>query len=342
MNVLWQNHLQARGAVIEDDSIAHFGNPKAELEAAKSGTVIADLSHFGLINFSGEDAQSFLQGQLSCDVRQASTTNAQYGSYCTPKGRMLASFLLWRSDGGYFMQLPRSLREHMQKRLAMFVLRAKVKVADSTDALIRLGVAGAEAEKLLVKQFGDGPAAKLGVLHGESGTIIRLSETRFEIVAELVQATALWNALMAEATPAGAACWDWLDIKEGIPFIVPTTQDQFVPQMANLEAIGGVSFQKGCYPGQEIVARAQYLGKLKRRMYLANIQSATSPVAGDELFSRDLEDQASGMIVNAAPSPDGGYDALAVIQVSSAEAGEIRWKGLEGPVLRLMPLPYAV
>lgn len=342
MNSLWQNHLHVRGAVVEAERVAHFGNLKAELDAARSATVIADLSHFGLINFSGKDAEAFLQGQLSCDVRQVSTGSAGYGSYCTPKGRMLANFLLWRSEGGYSMQLPQSLREHIQKRLAMFVLRAKVKLADCSDSPIRLGIAGAGAETLITKQLGEVPAASLGVIHGEFGAIIRLSEDRIEVVAGPEQATALWDELRKDALPVGALCWDWLDIREGIPYIVPETQDQFVPQMANLEVIGGVSFNKGCYPGQEIVARAQYLGKLKRRMFLANIQSATPPAPADELYSTDTEGQASGMIVNAAPSPDGGYDALAVIQVSSAEAGDVHWKNLEGPALKLMPLPYSV
>lgn len=342
MNVLWQSHLQTCGAVIGGDRVAHFGDPQTELDATQGGTVIADLSHFGAINFSGADAESFLQGQLSCDMRQITSANAQYGSYCTPKGRMLASFLLWRSASGFFMQLPRSLREHIQKRLGMFVLRAKVKLADTSDSLTCLGIAGRDAEKLLAGRLGDVPAARLGVIHGESGTVIRLSQNRFEVIATPESASSLWDALKKGARPVGAACWDWLDIKEGIPFVVPATQDQFVPQMANLEAIGGVSFQKGCYPGQEIVARSQYLGKLKRRMYLANIRSTTSPAAADELFSPNMEDQASGMIVNAAPSPDGGYDVLAVIQMASAEAGEIHWKGLDGPSLKLMPLPYAV
>ncbi len=140
----------------------------------------------------------------------------------------------------------------------------------------------------------------------------------------------------------GGACWDWLKIRAGIPAITLSTQEQFIPQMVNLEAIGGVSFHKGCYPGQEIVARTQYLGKIKRRMYLANIRSVRPVAAGDELFSADMAEQSSGMVVNAAPAPDGGFDVLAVIQTSSVGAGEIYWKTLDGPALKIMPLPYSV
>ena len=110
--------------------------------------------------------------------------------------------------------------------------------------------------------------------------------------------------------------------------------------MANFELIGGVNFKKGCYPGQEIVARMQYLGKLKRRMYLAHIDSGTAPQPGDELFSADMEGQASGMIANAAPAPGGGYDALAVIQTSSRESQTVHWKSLQGEALQFLPLPY--
>jgi folate-binding protein YgfZ len=339
MNPAWQAYLQARNAVIQDSCITHYGDAAAELKSVCSGTVLADLSHPGLIHFFGEDAQVFLQGQLSCDVRKIDPSNAQYGSYCTPKGRMLASFLMWH-DGGYIMQLPSALQMAIRKRLAMFVLRAKVELADSSDTLVRMGVAGSRAAALLAEVMGTVPGVHLGVIHAEQGSIIRLAQDRFELVALPEQAPALWQRLSKEATPVGAPCWNWLEIKAGIPVITPATQEQFIPQMVNLEAIGGVSFQKGCYPGQEIVARTQYLGKVKRRMYLANIQSAKPVAAGDELFSADMTEQSSGMVVNAAPSPDGGFDVLAVIQISSVEAGKIHWQALDGPTLEIMPLPY--
>ena len=224
----------------------------------------------------------------------------------------------------------------------MFVLRAKVKVTDSSESYVRLGVAGSNAAALLERTLGAVPDTNLGVVQSEQGGILRLAPDRFEIVTTPEQAPVLWEKLNKDAKPVGAPCWDWLEIKAGVPVITPATQEQFVPQMANLEAIGGVSFQKGCYPGQEIVARTQYLGKLKRRMFLAHIQSATPIMAGDELFSADMAEQSSGMVVNAAPSPDGGFDLLAVLQMSSVEAGSVHWKALGGPVLEILPLPYTL
>jgi folate-binding protein YgfZ len=143
--------------------------------------------------------------------------------------------------------------------------------------------------------------------------------------------------------PAGAACWEWLDIREGIPLITQATQNQLVPQMANLELIGAVSFSKGCYTGQEVVARSQYLGKgVKRRMYLARLDGSTPPSAGDELFSDDLGAQASGLVVNAQPAPDGGHDLLVMTPTSSKEGSVVRWKSPDGPALEFGSLPYLV
>lgn len=359
MNFTWQAYLQSRNAVIQNGCVVSYGNSVAELGSARSATVLADLSHFGLIHFSGEDAQSFLQGQLSCDVRQINPTAARstalYGGYCNPKGRMLASFLIWHltlpGSSGYVMQLPAALRAAIQKRLSMFVLRAKVKLSDSSDALVRIGIAGVHAGALVREVLGTIPVSHLEVIHGQQGSVIRLAQDRFELVITPEQAPPMWERLSKDAIPVGASCWDWLEIKAGIPVITAATQEQFVPQMVNLEAIGGVSFQKGCYPGQEIVARTEFLGKIKRRMVLANIQvppaSSAMPAgpvaAGDELFSADMgEQQPSGMVVNAAPAPEGGFDVLAVTQTSSVETGKIYWKSLGGPSLEIMPLPYLV
>ncbi len=348
MNLTWQSYLQSRNAVINDGRVVSYGDAAAELASVRSGTVLADLSHFGLIHFSGEDAQSFLQGQVSCDVKainpSATRSTALYGSYCNPKGRMLASFLMWHDSGGYVMQLPSALQAAIQKRLSMYVLRAKVKLTGSGDALVRIGAAGEHAETLVREVLGAVPGPSLEVIHVQAGSVIRLAQDRFELLVPTGQGQTVWERLSKNAVPVGASCWDWLEIKAGIPVITTPTQEQFVPQMANLDAIGGISFQKGCYPGQEIVARAQYLGKIKRRMVLANIKPPpeASIEAGDELFSADMGEQSSGMIVNSASVPDGGFDVLAVIQTSSIEAGKIHWMSLDGPTLEIMPLPYLV
>lgn len=342
MHTVWQSYLSDHHAVIENNCVQHFGDFPAELQAARAAAIMTDLSPMGLIQFSGEDAKSFLQSQLTCDIRELDSGCAQYGSYCTPKGRILTSFLLWQHHDGIWMQLPANLLTAIQKRLSLYVLRAKVKLTDISDTWIRIGIAGPDAEKLL--QTITGPADRSGqplyVHHTEKFSAIYLPQNRIEITVSLEYAPVLWKQLKQHLTPVGTGCWDWLTIQSGIPVILPETQETFLPQMINLDAIGGVSFKKGCYPGQEIVARTQYLGKLKRRMFLAHIATAETIKPGDALYSADMEDQSSGNIVNAAPSPLGGYDALAVAQQSSIGNCDIHWQSLQGPVLEFKPLPY--
>lgn len=340
MNPIWQDYLRTKNVVVRDDKVTNFGQPPAELAALAGGTVLCDLSHLGLIGVAGDDAAEFLQGQLSCDVRQAGPGQALYAGYCSPKGRLLATFLLWRAGECFYLQLPATLREVIEKRLRMFVLRARVKLGDASDSSIRIGLAGPGAAAALTEVAGAVPSGRLALAHADDTTVIRLDDQRFELLAPPERAMFLWDTLARHATPAGAAAWDWHEIRAGIPVVLPATQDQFVPQMANLELIGGVSFQKGCYPGQEIVARTHFLGRLKRRMYLAHVDSEVAPAAGDELYAPDTPGQAIGTVVNAAPAPGGGFDLLAVAQMTSAETGRLSWREPGGPVLRLLPSPY--
>ena len=343
MNPVWQAYLRKQHAVIENNCVIHFGDSTTELKDTQTGTAMADLSHYGLIRFSGDDAPTFLQSQVSCDIREINQQKAQYGSYCTPKGRVLASFLLWQQDDNYFMQLPASLGIPIQKRLSLYVLRANVQLRDASDTLIRVGIAGQNAAVLIEEitglSFTNQPP---GVIHHKNITILFLTQDRIELIASIENASTLWEHFSQRAKPVGANCWDWLDIQSGIPVILPETQEEFLPQMINLDAIGGISFKKGCYPGQEIVARTQYLGKLKRRMFLAHIPAVEAVKAGDELYSIDMDDQSSGNIVNAALSPNGGFDILAVIQQSSVDSSQIRWQSLQGPVLQIKSLPYSL
>jgi len=339
MHPNWKDFLTAQGAVITDGVVSHFQDPSAESNAAKNGTILADLSHHAVIAVTGDDAEAFLHGQFTNDVKKLKGSNIQFNGYCSPKGRLLASFFLWKQNDRYLMQLPTALRESVQKRLTMYVLRSKVKLADASSETIRIGVAGPDAAVLAQKITGAPAPGPNDLFHGEKATVLGLSQNRFEVLSSPEHAPEIWRQLSESAAQVGANHWDWLGVRAGEPVITPATQEQFVPQMTNMDLIDGVSFQKGCYPGQEIVARMQYLGKLKRRMYLVNI-AADAVCPGDELFSADLEGQASGMIVNAAPSPNGGFDALAVIQIESARDHEVRFKSLDGPKVHLNQLPY--
>lgn len=304
-------------------------------------TFYCELSGLGLIGLSGIDAQSFLHGQVTCDINGLAPDASRYGGYCSPKGRLLATFLVWRNADGYTLQLPAALREAVQKRLSMFILRAQVKAADVTGAHVRFGVGGSGAQALVGKIVAPVPETVHGVAHAGDITLLNLPGGRIEIVAPAEQAPALHHALSTGATATGIAAWDLVEIHAGVPVILPATQEAFVPQMVNLDLIGGVSYTKGCYPGQEIVARMHYLGRLKQRAFLAHLDGGGTPQAGDALYSADFGEQSSGTVVNAAATPAGGHDVLAVIQMASAQAGPVHWKSTGGPVLAIRPLPYA-
>lgn len=330
-------HVQPESAAAGD-----LGDLAIELEAVSSGSFLADLSHFGVLAISGEDAQSFLQGQLSCDVDAlAGCAMSSYGSYNTAKGRMLANFLLWQEGTEWRMVLHRSIAPAIQKRLGMFVLRAKVKIADRTGEVVLMGVGGPAAASTLHGQINPVPEEAHHLQAGSNGsTLIALPGRRWLLSVAADKAPHVRTALAGPLRPVGTSAWSWTEIRNGIPWVTAQTQDQFVPQMANLELIGGVNFKKGCYPGQEIVARTQYLGKLKRRLYLAHVD--TPALEGDELCSEDVGGQVNGMIANAAPAPGGGSDVLAVVQSTSAEGNSVHLKTAGGPKLRFLPLPYAL
>jgi folate-binding protein YgfZ len=342
MNQAWQDFLAAQQALIEEGAVRHFGDAAGELAAAANGTVLCDVSHFGVLKVSGEDAQTFLQNLFSSDVKAVSPAQAQFSSFNTAKGRMLATFLIWQTGGDYYLQLPRSLAAAMQKKLSMYVLRSKVKISDASDEIVCLGLAGKDAGTLAKETLAAVPEAAMGKADAANASVIRLEANRFLIVTTAAQAPALWKTLNCGARAAGAPVWDWLAIRAGVPVVLPATQEQFVPQMANLELIGAVNFKKGCYPGQEIVARMQYLGKLKQRMYLAHVAGEAAPQPGDALYSAEMEGQRSGTVANAAPAPAGGWDLLAVVQISSREAQTVHLGSLQGAALDFETLPYAM
>jgi folate-binding protein YgfZ len=292
----------------------------------------ADLSDNALLSVTGDDAGSFLQGQFTSDVEALAVGEAQWSGWCTAKGRLVATFLLLRRADGFLLMLPAEIAPAFTKRLSMFVLRSKVRIADVGKDIARVGIAGEGAASLVRKHWGEVPTAMRAVEKG-GATCVALDEGRF---------VAFGAASLASDFPRGTKDqWDLAMIQSGVPVVVAATQEAFVPQMANFDLVGGVSFKKGCYPGQEIVARTQYRGILKRRMALAHVAGAERPQPGQAVYSREFGDQAAGTIVNAAPSPGGGFDALVVAQIESLGHGELHWKSPDGPAMELRKVPAA-
>lgn len=336
MHSEWKTFLQARGALIEQDGVQHFGAPQAELEAALSGNIIADLSHLGLIEVRGADAFGFLQGQLSNDLRIVRETRAQLSAWCSAQGRVLAIMCIFKRGDAYYLQLPREILESILKRLRLYMLRAQVTLTDVSDTLLQIGIAGAQGAELLTSRFGDSPDVPYAVVQSEQISIVRLpgQMPRFMLAGPYSGIRAVWDKFSAALTPTGGAPWRLLDIRDGLPALQPATQDQFIPQMLNLDALDAVSFTKGCYPGQEIVARARHLGEVKRRLYLASAESEAAPQPGDALYAR--EGAQVGQVINAQVSPAGGFALLAVVQTGQAKPDSLHLGNAGGTLLHFV------
>lgn len=337
----WQSNLVAQGAHIEHDAVMHFGQHAQELTQTAQGNTLYDLSHLTLLEIDGADAITFLQGQVTNDVKLLDGHLAHYTGYCSPKGRLLALFLAFAHQGHIHLQLPKSIAEAITKRLKMFVMRSKVTINDTSDRIIKLGLNGPQASQLLLAHFSEVPNAPYTLSTIEKATLLKLpsiaGHDRYQIFTTIDFAIQLWESLKLKASPVGKPCWDWLEINVGIPEIVASTQEQFVPQMVNLDLLNAINFKKGCYTGQEIVARTHYLGTVKRRTFLMHAASEQMPNPNDKLM--DANGAEVGQVVRSAPAVTGGFDILAELRIEAQQAGTVYWQSY---ALKPKPLPYSL
>jgi hypothetical protein len=342
MNTTWSDFLAREGATLAGGAV-RFEPDEAEVRSLAAGTVVVPLVHLGLIRSSGDDSAAFLHNLFSNDVKKLAADAAQWNSFNSPKGRMLASFLLWSEPGGHLLAVSADIQPALLKKLSMYVLRSKVKLGDATADTALIGVSGPEAESVLVRAGLPAPVAPMHQAAGSEVRCIRLNADNFVVAAPATRAPDTFAALVgAGARRAGTAAWQLAMIRAGLPLVTAATQDEFVAQMLNFEVIGGVNFNKGCYPGQEIVARTQYLGKLRKRMYRVRVEGDEAPHPGFDLYTPEFGDQSAGKLVNVVPSPEGGFEALAVMQTSCAAAGEAHLGSPTGPRLTFLDLPYVL
>jgi len=296
---------------------------------------VARLSHLGVIRAEGADAASFLHGQLTQDFTLLSATEARLAALCTAKGRMIASFIGIRPEPDVVLLIcSRDLLAATLKRLSMFVMRAKAKLSDASDAFALYGLAGtALAANGLDDAAPSGLRTEIAGVAGAGAVVLYPADG---------VPRALWAAPIDAPAPAGAALnpalWLWSEVRSGIVTLTTPVVEAFVPQMVNFESVGGVNFKKGCYPGQEIVARSQFRGTLKRRTFL--FTTAAPLIAGQEVFATNDPEQPVGTVVQAAQAPDGGFAALVSMQISALDAGGLHAGAASGPVLTIEPLPY--
>ncbi|HEX7890317.1 MAG TPA: folate-binding protein [Ramlibacter sp.] len=290
---------------------------------------VAPLPHLGVIRAQGEDAAKFLHGQLTQDFALLGMDTARLAAFCNAKGRMLASFVAFKRAGDEILLVcSRDVLPATLKRLSMFVLRSKAKLSDASAGFTLAGLAGDALQDA-------GTGAPWSRTEFAGGDLVRLYPADG-------QPRALWVAPAGTPVPAGAALdpalWQWGEVRSGIAAITQPVVEAFVPQMLNYESVGGVNFKKGCYPGQEVVARSQFRGTLKRRAFIVHAEGELTP--GQEVFQAAEPEQPAGLVTEAARAPQGGWDAIVSLQLSAADAGDLHAGSATGASLQLLPLPY--
>lgn len=339
----WQDFLSSRDAGSGDDRLlVQLPSLAASGARLTTQTLLFDLSHLGLIAVRGADAAAFLQGQLTNDIHEATATRSQLSGCCNRKGRLLASVRVIRLAEVIYLQTPRECVPELLKQLRIYVLRAKATLDDASDTLVCIGIAGADAAALLAAAGLTLPERDHAMIVHEDLATIRIpgAVSRGLILGPVAAIAPLWERLAGPAIPAARSDWTLLDIQAGIPTIYRQTAEAFVPQMMNFQLIDGVSFRKGCYTGQEVVARMQHLGTLKRRMYLAEVVSSVPPQPGTALYSSaSVSQQETGRVVESAPLGNGRYALLAVVEIAAADSGTVRL-GESGAQLQLTAPPY--
>jgi|WetSurMetagenome_2_1015567.scaffolds.fasta_scaffold10186_6 tRNA-modifying protein YgfZ len=334
MKMQWKAYVESLNAQFDTQGVvAHFGKGISETKLALEQSVWYDLSTLGIIEISGEDAQTFLQGQFTNDVKQVSLEKSQFTAWCNAKGRVLATFYLWKKEDIFYLILPQSSIPFVLRRLAMYVLRSKVKLHEITNETHVIGLSGE-----IGKQLGF-PESKNSVIFQDDIHVLCLSGnvSKWLLISSPENLQKFTQTLDKSIVPIGTPAWKLLEIIDGIPQITPPTADAFTPHMLNLQLIEGVSFKKGCYTGQEIVSRTQYLGKVKRRIYLAKIAS-DCPNIGETIIIEGEENTAQ--VINVAPHYDGHCYVLVVVSNAAVEANNVRLQN--GIPLIFLDLPYVV
>ncbi|MGK0269400.1 MAG: folate-binding protein YgfZ [Cocleimonas sp.] len=357
MNLDWKVFLQENGAefvAYSDDNsesgsraeqLVSFGNPDDEKNISSQDALLSNASERSLIKINGEDAESFLQNQLTNDIRNVTDTSHQASAWCSPKGRIIVNFRIFKRDGDFYLALSGDLIEHVMKKLRMYVMMSKVVIEDVTDKVINFTFAGKQADTLIQEMLSITIPSDAETIQHNSITLVRTvisnseSNSRFDVFAEDIgEAKALWSQCREKSLAVSGKGIRYLDIIAGNPEITAASSEAWIPQMVNYIHINGVDFKKGCYPGQEVVARLNYLGKTKRRMYRLQINSDQLPAIGATIKSD--KDAEAGKVLNAVLNADGKIDALAVLKI--ADATNSLTLVANDATITLLDLPYSI
>ncbi|MBM2830237.1 MAG: hypothetical protein HW411_1027 [Gammaproteobacteria bacterium] len=300
-----------------------------------------DLSHFALLEISGNDANEFLQNQIAGDVSKLHSSGWLFSAWCQPDGRVICTFILFAEGTSLMLILPSMLKDKIINRLSKFILRSKVTIKDVSDEYALIGLAGPDMYMILQTMHAGISGNANPKYQTEDLCILRMwgKTPRSILISRMDKVSTILDRVLIAFTEGDRATWSLMDIEAGIPWILEATSGAFLPQMLNIDQMQGLSYQKGCYPGQEVIARLHHRGQLKRRMYLGTCNNEVMPGPGDRLERTDTGTLA-GDVIDAERHPDGGFSLLAVTEISAADGAPLRLHGTVQGHIKLQSITY--
>jgi len=332
----WQDFLQQQGyASLPQGGIGHTNS------SSNAKAYVTDLSNYSSLTLCGADASQFLQGQLTCNMDHLSAEQGLAGAYCTPKGSVIANFDVLQFENNIVLHMAADVAESVHNALAKYIVFSKAELHHQKHNWVRLGLWGDSAHAALQK-ITQVPTGERQLSYFDDGFVFcaNVEQQRFVIYCQPEAAMDLWLQLAKDACPASTAMWEVSQIKDGMIYVNQESSQHYVPQMLNLQEMGAINFQKGCYTGQEIVARMQYLGKLKRHLYIGRITSPTALQIGMQIDASGRPN--IGRITSLAQVAAEHYWFTAVINIKEAENESLCVADIDNSMIELEPLPYDI
>lgn len=351
LDPVWSEFLASQNAQLDENGkIASFGHAELERFLIKNGPVVTSLTDQALIKVSGSEAQSFLQGQLTSDINKVTDTLAQFSAYCDPQGQVLANFLVFKYQGDFYLNFDGSLRESILKRLQMFVLRSDVQLEEVSSQIIQIGFAGEfgdlDVQRRLSTKVKENFETGMVTLEGmEDIVVVKVPGPyhKYALFGPATQMIEAWKKIRDNSDVTNSYDWNLLDIAAGVPKVTANTSAKFIAQFFNLDKFDAINFQKGCFPGQEVIARVHYRGKVTKRMLRIHLNEVMDLNAGDELSLQDPSGKAHKLtVINANPDIFQGTLCLAIGTLKSLDSIEGELTTENGQQASIEPLPYKI
>ena len=341
MNLDWKAILRTDGNKIAGAEL-HSGDNTAA--AALDQAVMSPLPEHAVIVIRGKDAAEFLHAQFTTDITNCDRPARRFSAYCSPAGRVLATLHVVPVADGFLLHVPNAIAQSLISKLRIYVLRADVTIETGNDTWLSLGLSAPNLSDLIEPVLGSSSDAIGSVLSQppQYGLYVRGPQPRMIMIAPAESMIELWSTLQTEFHVIDSGAWRLFDIKAGVPQLDATTSDRFTAQGLNLDLIDAIDFTKGCYPGQEIIARVHYRGRTKQRMFRFRVETDRTPAPGDLVYDPKRPDQTGGYVLSAARAPDGGTELLAVLRIADWRNGDLRLESITGPVLEPLSLPYSI